>query len=354
MKLLVGAGGTGGHLYPAIAVVEEIKSRFPEAEIIFAGRDDKIEGRVIPQLGYEFIPLPISASRSITGLINIFLAAIKLKKLIKKRNIDAVICTGCYISIPPGMAAMKAKVPLFLLESNVNPGKAIKMLSSKANTIFTTFPDTKDYFSSAIAANISLEGNPIRKEIINLPEKENSLKIYDIEDDKPILLVFGGSLGAKSINETMENNIEQLSKKANVIWQTGNNYEVLKNMPENVKVLKYIDDMASAYAVADLVVSRSGATTVTELTTTGKPAILIPYKHSANNEQLNNANFLEKNAGAVIIDNDDVKNELIGSIIDLINDKKRLNDIAIKTKELAKPEATKKIANKIIEKINGK
>ncbi len=352
LKYLIGAGGTGGHLYPAMAVADQIKKIDENAEFIFSGRADKIEGRVIPQTDYRFIPLNISASKSIKGLINLYLSAIKLKNIIINEKVDAVICTGCYISIPPGMAAIKTKTPLFLLESNVNPGKAVRMLASKSTNIFTTFSNTKEYFNPEIAEKVLHKGNPIREEIINLPEKSEALNKFNFENEKHILLVFGGSLGAEAINTEMEKNIAAIAEKINVVWQTGKAHKVTIDTPPNVKVLDYIDDMATAYSAADLVLCRSGATTITELCVTGKPAIMIPYKHAATNEQYHNAKFLEDNAGAVLIDNDDIKEKLFDSIIRLIENSDERNEIARKTKDLGKPEAAKDIADIIFRKIN--
>jgi UDP-N-acetylglucosamine--N-acetylmuramyl-(pentapeptide) pyrophosphoryl-undecaprenol N-acetylglucosamine transferase len=217
MKILIAAGGTGGHLFPALAVVsklEEITNN--NIEFHFFGRADKIEGRIVPQLGYKLHTAKINGLTKLLSFNTIKLPfqivyyILKLKRLIKKESIDAVLCTGAYLSYPAGIAASMCNKKLFLMESNVNPGKAISMLVSKASIIYTTFDETEKYFSAQIKYKLKNYGNPIRQEIINNSqaniEKSEQNKFYELfglDKEKPVLLVFGGSLGAKAINDAV-------------------------------------------------------------------------------------------------------------------------------------------------------
>lgn len=353
-KFLIGAGGTGGHLYPAIAVVDALKKQLPNSEFYFCGRNDKIEAKVVPALNYNFIPVDINgigkllSINTITALLSLQKARGFLKKKIKELDIDAVICTGAYISVPPGKAAKSCGIPLFLMESNVNPGKAINMLSKDADRIFTSFDETSSYFPKSFAARIITTGNPIRKEITNLPSRSESLTKYGLSPDSKTILIFGGSLGAASINKAVEDNIFDLSKYGQILWQTGQDYEIKSSLPTNVKTLKYIDDMASAFSAADLVVSRSGATTVAELCITAKPAILIPLKTASCNEQNRNANVLMERTGCAVIDNDEIGLILVDTVKIFMTDDNLLADISSKLAALANPNSADIIAKEII------
>ncbi len=353
-KFLIGAGGTGGHLYPAIAVVDSLKKLLPDSEFYFCGRNDKIEARVVPSLNYHFIPVDIRgigkllSINTITALISLQKARGFLKKKIIELDIDAVICTGAYISIPPGKAAKSLGVPLFLMESNVNPGKAINMLSKHADRIFTSFDETSTFFPQNYGKRIISTGNPIRKEINKLPSRAESLMKYGLSPDSKTILIFGGSLGAASINKAVEDNIVELAKFGQILWQTGQDYSIKSTLPDNVKTLKYIDDMASAFSAADLVISRSGATTIAELCITAKPAILIPLKTASCNEQNYNANLLMKKTGCAVIDNDEIAAKLVKNVKNFMTNESLLTEISLKLSALANPNSADIIAKEII------
>ena len=230
MRFLIAAGGTGGHLFPALAVVNSIRESYPDSQFHFYGRSDKIEGRIVPSLGYKLHSSNIFGLSSIKNIKNIVLPfliiadIIKLFLLIKRERLDAVICTGAYISFPAGYAARLANIPLFLLESNVNPGKTISMLASYSAKIFTSFDNTKKFFPVKLHSRIHNLGNPIRKEIIEnslfFEKNKNDLSIknhcftaFGLNSNIPVVLIFGGSLGAKSINNAVLNSLDYFSKK---------------------------------------------------------------------------------------------------------------------------------------------
>jgi len=362
MKILVAAGGTGGHLFPVLAVVDQLKEILKtEIDFHFFGRADKIEGKILPQLGYKF------HTTKLTGLVNplslqtlkipfhLLKSILQLKQLINTENIDAVLCAGAYISVPAGIACRLCGKKLFLMESNVNPGKAIKLLANNSTKIYTSFDITENYFADTIKPKIRNFGNPVRKNIIEganvdtAYSKDTAYNKFGLEKGKPVVLIFGGSLGAKAINDAVLKWINNFSKSAyQILWQTGNNFNLSADLPTNIKCIDFIDNMADAYAVADLIVSRSGATTVAELCIVGKPALLVPLPSASNEEQHLNAKYLEKHNAAIIINNADISNNLYEVVNDLMQNSRTLQEMSASLKALARPDASLNIANDIV------
>ncbi len=356
VRLLVAAGGTGGHLFPALAVLEQIsKLTNGEYEAEFVGNSNRIEGRVVPDLGYKLHNLPISGFGGILSLktmllpIKIMRSTAICRSIIKKFKPDGVICAGAYISYPAGNAAAKAGVPLFLMESNVIPGKTIRMLSSKAEVIFTAFEDSNEYFPHPLQNRLRFVGNPVRQDILNPVSKANSLKKFGLSPGKRTVLVFGGSLGARSINKAVQTTYAGMdSGKVQFLWQAGKNFEIPENLPENVKALTFIDDMAGAYSVADLVVARSGATTIAELCVTGKPSILVPFPNAANNHQEHNALLLQEKGASIMVADSEIEEVLPDLLNEYLFDTAELALIGSSAKELGKPNAAMETAMEIL------
>ncbi len=356
INLLVAAGGTGGHLFPAMAVVEELEKILgDDFRAIFTGTAHRIEGTVIPQKGYEFFPMDISGLTKLVSFntlklpLKILNAIKQTRKIIREKNISAVLCTGAYISYAPGIAAFREKVPLYLMESNVNPGKAINSLTPKASLIFTSFEESQAYFKKEYFHKLIYSGNPVRSSILNIPDKIQAKKFFNLDENKQVILIFGGSLGAKSINNAIESNLDNYSKLPfSILWQTGSNYKISKKLPKNVIAMNFIDDMASAYSAADLVVSRSGATTVAELTVCGKPSILIPLPSASNNEQKHNAKIMQNNLCSLMLDNIDLQEKLFINIVELMNNEIKLKEMGANANNMAKPNAGNTVANEII------
>jgi UDP-N-acetylglucosamine--N-acetylmuramyl-(pentapeptide) pyrophosphoryl-undecaprenol N-acetylglucosamine transferase len=360
-NILVAAGGTGGHLFPAVSVVEELETILGERfNAVFTGNIHRIEGKKVPALGYDFHPIPMSGFKSKFSPSNLAIPFRTLKsinictKIIDDYKIDAVLCTGAYLSYPAGIAATMKRKPLILMESNVYPGKSIKALSGRSNLIFTAFEDTLKYLRQGPKTTIINIGNPVRKPLLNLPDKTQAADTFGLTADKKTLLVFGGSLGARTINKAVEKFIKAgKADKLQIIWQTGNNYT--PDLPElpNIKILPFIDDMASAYAAADLVLARAGATTVAELTVTGKPALLVPYPHSANDHQTYNAEFFEKNGAGYMIRDNQLWDKIEYIIEELIYSEEKLETMATAAKKLAKPDAAANAAKYILKLFAG-
>ncbi len=355
MNLLVAAGGTGGHLFPAMAVVEQLEEKLGnDFKVTFVGSGERIESRKVPESGYEFHPMNINgfqgfSLKSLKLPFQVYSSYKLCRRLIKRNQIDAVLCAGAYISYPPGLAGFYAKKPLFLMESNVNPGKTIRMLSDKASIIFTSFEESRNFFPAFLHDRIKLRGNPVRKSIMNLPGKTEALKYFGFDDNKPVVLAVGGSLGARSINNAIENIIPYLSENnINLIWQTGRDYQAPKNLPGNVWCNTFINDMNMTFAAASLALSRSGATTVAELCVSGLPSILVPYPSASNNEQEENAKILQSEGAAVIIKDIKLEHLLKKILSELIVNKEKLSSMSIAAKGLAKPDAAGSIADDIV------
>jgi UDP-N-acetylglucosamine--N-acetylmuramyl-(pentapeptide) pyrophosphoryl-undecaprenol N-acetylglucosamine transferase len=358
VNLLFAAGGTGGHLFPATAVACYLREKYKDkVNCIFIGTQSRIESVKVPQLGFTYYGMPITAfpGKNIKALKYPFTfinSILKAKSIIKKEKVDAVICTGAYISYPPGFAANSLKKKLFLLESNVNPGKSILWLAPKATKIYTSYAKSADFFPASIASKINCLGNPVRQEILSLPDKHKAIEKYKLNPNKKTIFIFGGSLGARSINKAVESSLDELVKlNVNIIWQTGKGYTPPQAIPDNVLVTEFIDDMDTAYSLADLVIARSGATTVAELAVLGKPAILVPLPSASNNEQYENARMLDDSEAALLISDKDIQSSLIGSVSKLIEDSGELEQMSQKIKMFAKPDAASQIAEDIIKTV---
>ena len=359
LNLLVAAGGTGGHLFPAMSVVEELSNELEDNfKAVFVGNAHRIEGQKVPEAGYPFYPIPMSGFKGKFSPSNFIIpfktmSSMRIcQNLIDKYEIDAVLCAGAYLSYPAGIAATMKRKPLILMESNVYPGKSIKALSPRSSVIFTAFEESMKYLRQGAKTQIINIGNPVRQDILELPERDKALEKFGLLRDKKTVLVFGGSLGARTINQAVEKFIK--SNKANdlqIIWQTGKGYK--SNIPpsENIKVLQFIDDMASAYAAADIVLARSGATTIAELAIAAKPSLLIPYPHAANDHQTYNADIFERKGAGYMIRDNQLWDKIEYVIPELTNNKKKTEEMIAAAKKLAKPNAAKDAAKYILKLI---
>ena len=343
MKAIIAAAGTGGHINPALAIANKIKQEEPNSEIIFVGTDRGLENDLIPR-GYDLKRIEAYGFNRKISLDNVkkmyktFKSIGQAKKIIQDFKPDIMIGTGGYICLPVALAASKLNVPIVLHESNAFPGVAIKMLSKKASAILVGFEDAKKRIKNA--ENVVVVGNPSKVKEISFTnsQKEKILKEIGLTDiEKPIVLVFGGSQGAQKINESFINIIsKKVNEKYQIIWATGpNQYEIIKtklqnlninidNIP-NVKILPYIYNMEEVMNCVDLVVSRSGAMTITEISIVGKPSIFIPFPYATENHQEYNAKVLEKvGAAKIILDADLDFNILNSTINEIISDKEKM------------------------------
>jgi len=344
MKAIIAAAGTGGHITPGIAIANKIKKEEPDSKIIFVGTDRGLENDLIPRAGYDLKRIEAYGFNRKISLDNVkkmyktFKSIGQAKKIIQDFKPDIMIGTGGYICLPVALAASKLKVPIVLHESNAFPGVAIKMLSKKASAILVGFEDAKKRIRNT--ENVVVVGNPskVKKISFTNSQKEKILKEIGLTDiEKPIVLVFGGSQGAQKINESFINIIsKKINEKYQIIWATGpNQYEIIKAKLQslninidnisNVKILPYIYNMEEVMNCVDLVVSRSGAMTITEISIVGKPSIFIPFPYATENHQEYNAKVLEKvGAAKIILDADLDFNILNSTINEIISDKEKM------------------------------
>ncbi len=353
-RFLFAGGGTGGHLYPAIAVADEIKRLKPESEILFVGTKSKIEGRVVPKLGYGFKSIWIKGFARKFNMENLLFPIKLLVSLVQSLFISfrfkprVAIGSGGYVAGPAiwGASVLGAKV--ILMESNSYPGVTTRLLERYADEVNISFEDSKKYLRRP--DKIKLTGNPVRSEL-GSSTKEESKKSFGLDENKFTILVLGGSLGAASINNSVAECVEELENKSlQIIWQTGKNYyHSYKNINlDSVKILDFIEDMNKAYSACDLLVARAGATTIAELTVLGIPSILIPSPHVAENHQYYNAKSLADNNAAVLIKDSDVKSLLKDKILEVVVDKNLLCSLSENAKRISKPDAANVIAKSAI------
>jgi UDP-N-acetylglucosamine--N-acetylmuramyl-(pentapeptide) pyrophosphoryl-undecaprenol N-acetylglucosamine transferase len=353
--ILFAAGGTGGHLYPAIAIAEEIKKLEPEARIVFIGTKKKIEARVVPAKGFEIFTIWISGFHRRWTLDNILFPVKVLVSLvqsffvIRKIHPDVVVGTGGYVCGPILFVASLMDIPTVVHESNSYPGLTTRMLAGRATKVFITFDVTKKWLDAY--AKIELVGNPTREALSRITKKEGCA-FYNFSSEKKTIFVFGGSLGAQSINRVMPIIVDwAIAHNIQLIWQTGeSDWQSAAATPksENIRVMKFIEAMEFGYAAADVVISRSGATTLAELTRLGKPAILVPYPYAAANHQELNAQSMVDAKAAVVITDGDLLEKLLPIIQELIFNDGELKRMSENSLKLGKPNAGKTIAEKIL------
>lgn len=367
MNVVIAAAGTGGHINPGIAIANKIKEEDKNSKVLFIGTNRGLENDLVPRAGYELKTVnAYGIERKLTvqnfkRLYSTIKSIKEAKKILTEFKADVVIGTGGYICMPVILAANKLKIPTLLHESNAFPGVAVRLLSKKVNTVLVGFEDAKLRLKKA--KNVVVTGNPtkIKKQNLTSNQKEEIIRSIGLNTNKPIVLVFGGSQGAKSINESFINIIKnKKNKEYQIIWAAGpSQYEEIKeklnddniniNNIENVKIVPYIYNMEEIMNVVDLVVCRSGAMTITEISIVGKPAIFIPFPFATENHQEYNAKVLEKVGAAEII----LDKELNADILDKkIREIVISKDKVIKMGENANKCATQNVTDKIYQEVN--
>ena len=364
MKAIISGGGTGGHIFPAIAVAQELKRNNKDIEILFVGAEGKMEMEKVPKAGFEIKGLWISGLQRKLTMKNLLFPVKLLSSLIKANAVvnkfkpDIVISFGGYASGPVAQIANWKGIPLVLQEQNSYPGITNKLLASKAEKICVAYNGMEKYFEKE---KIILTGNPVRQDISEMDKDINSraLEHFDLVQNKKTVLVFGGSLGARSLNEAVRQNFEKIlgNKDVQLIWQVGKLYYDDYAIPKlvdhpNVKILPFIDRMDLAYAAADLVVSRAGALTISELSLAAKAVILVPSPNVAEDHQTKNAMSLFDQNAAMLIKDIDVKEKLGNIVVELLNDDEKMKGLEESIKKLGKPNAAKDITETIVKIVN--
>lgn len=358
-KFIISGGGTGGHIYPAIAIANELKNRFPKADILFVGASDKMEMQKVPQAGYPIKGLWIAGIQRKLTLQNAMFPLKLVSSLAKSFGIlrsfkpDVVIGTGGFASGAVLKAASMMGTPTVIQEQNSYPGITNKLLGKKANKICVAYENLERFFPKE---TMILTGNPVRQDLISVAAKRNeAVDYFKLDASKNTLLVLGGSLGARRINQLIEKELDfLLSQNVQIIWQCGKLYfEAYKhfNDDENVQVLSFIDRMDLVYAAADVVISRSGASSVSELCIVGKPVIFIPSPNVAEDHQTKNAKAIVDKKGAILLKESELDTQFETVFQDLISNTEKQNELSANIKQLALPNATKDIVDEIVKLI---
>ncbi|NTU96559.1 MAG: undecaprenyldiphospho-muramoylpentapeptide beta-N-acetylglucosaminyltransferase [Chlorobiaceae bacterium] len=359
MKVLFAGGGTGGHLYPGIAMAEELKKLVPGISVSFAGTSAGIESTEVPRLGYRLHLIPVRglkrgrSPKELLGNVPVifdFVGALaKAFSFVAKEKPDVVIGTGGFVSAPLLFAAQLSGRRTLIQEQNAFPGVTTKMLSLLASEVHLSFEAARKYLIKT--GRIYVTGNPARS-FGPLPAAE-ARRSFGLASDRPTLLVFGGSRGARSINNAVLSMLPAITASANLVWQTGSaDYERIREKvtpSASLWVAPYIEEMGRAYNAADLVLCRSGASTIAEITNLGKPSVLVPYPHATGDHQRYNAMALVENAAALLIDDGDLgAPETAATLLGLLRDPQKLESMAIASRKLAYPDAAYRLALRIV------
>lgn len=362
-RIIISGGGTGGHTFPAIAIADAIKEKEPTADILFVGAKGKIEMEKVPKAGYPIKGLWISGFHRKLTLRNLLFPVKLLASMVKSWGIlrdfqpDAVVGVGGFASGPLLDVAARKGIPTLIQEQNSYAGATNRLLAGKVDRICVAYENMERYFP---AGKIVLTGNPVRKDLLRERlSREVGAAHFDFDPARPILFVFGGSLGAKSINEAMAANAELLGNKpeVQVLWQMGSLYVedfgscATAQLP-NVKAQAFIDRMDMAYAMADLVICRAGALTISELAQLGQAAMLIPSPNVAEDHQTKNAKALVANQAAVLLPDPEAKEKIITNALSLLAQPEELAQMGKNIKAMARPDAAAQIAGEVLQLID--
>jgi UDP-N-acetylglucosamine--N-acetylmuramyl-(pentapeptide) pyrophosphoryl-undecaprenol N-acetylglucosamine transferase len=365
LKVILSGGGTGGHIFPAVAIANQIKKRVPDADILFVGALGRMEMEKVPAAGYKIIGLWISGLQRKLTLSNlsfpfkVISSILKARKILNEFKPDIVIGTGGYASGPMLRAATTKGIHTLIQEQNSYPGITNKILAKKVSRICVGYEGMEKYFPKE---KLVYTGNPVRQDISNIEQKrKEGLDFFGFNGQKKIVLVVGGSLGAKGINEAMGVNLQQLAdNNIELLWQTGKIYfETAKKQTDpftekNIKAVDFITKMDLAYAIADVVISRAGAGAVSEICIIKKPSILVPLPTAAEDHQTQNAMALVNKDAAILVKDAEAKSKLVNEAIELLKNESRQAELRQNVAKLAMPNAVEIIADEIFKLVKHK
>ena len=359
LRVIISGGGTGGHVYPAIAIANSIKEMVPSADILFVGAQGRMEMEKVPEAGYKIKGLWISGFQRSLSLKNL-LFPIKLlysmytaKKIVTEFNPDIVVGVGGYASGPTLKAAQQNDIPTIIQEQNCYAGVTNKLLAEKVTSVCVAYEGMEKYFSED---KIIFTGNPVRKDILNLQGKrEEAAKFFKLDPNKRTILVIGGSQGARTINESIDEGFDKLIYKGiQLIWQTGKTYYPIakktdfRHQTSLVRIYEFIKQMDFAYAMADVVVSRAGALSISELCLVRKPIILVPSPNVAEDHQTKNAQALVDKSAAIIVRDHEARGKLVVKAMELLNDEDLKTKLITNIGSLGRPNAANDIAVQVL------
>lgn len=376
-RILMSGGGTGGHIFPAVAIAQEIKKRFPDAEFLFIGAHGKMEMEKVPQAGFNIVGLNIAGFDRGNLLKNLGLpfklisSLIKAKKVIKEFKPDFAVGTGGFASGPALFIAARMGIPTFIQEQNSLPGKTNIFNEKKAKAVFTAYPEMEQFFPNS---KVHFLGNPIRENLItDLIDSDIAKEKLGLEKEKLTILSVGGSLGSRTLNNGWKENLEKLKEKGyQLIWQTGkldfpeivrsqkmedgrNNAVAQETsnplLPASIQIKEFISDMATAYSAADVIVSRAGAIAISELAVAKKPVLLVPFPFAAEDHQTKNAmTLVEKNAARMVKDTE-MKEKFWKTLLEICENETVRKEMSQNLEFFAKPKASEDIVNEIIKEL---
>lgn len=364
---LVSGGGTGGHIFPALSIANEIRRRYPEAKILFVGAEGRMEMERVPAAGYEIKGLPVCGFdrkhllRNVKVLFKLWKSIRLAKKILKDFKPDIAIGVGGYASGPMLKAAQKKGIPTLLQEQNSYAGVTNKLLAKNAKRICVAYEGMERFFPED---KIVLTGNPVRRNLLECnATQEEARKAMGIDPEKATILIIGGSLGARTVNESIIGGLEKLGAAADdvqVVWQTGKFYDqqckeaLAKSGVKNVIQMPFISNMDMAYRAADLVISRAGASSISELQLLGKPSILVPSPNVAEDHQTKNAMALVVRKAAICIKDNEARMFLIPKAIEVVSDPEMLSTLGNNILQMGRPRATEQIVDEILKIANEK
>lgn len=361
LRVIISGGGTGGHIFPAVSIANEIRAKRPDAKILFVGAEGRMEMQRVPAAGYEIKGLPIAGFnrknllKNIPVLFKIMKSRSMARQIIRDFRPQVAVGVGGYASGPTLNVAESMGIPTLLQEQNSYAGVTNKLLAKKARKICVAYEGMERFFP---ADKILFTGNPVRQNLLDCKvTKEDAVRSFGLVPGKQTILIVGGSLGARTLNDSILGNLPLVKQQSKVqfIWQTGKYYSeeikaelARRGCPENLKVMDFISDMSQAYAAADLVISRAGAGSISEFCLLGKPVILVPSPNVAEDHQTKNALALVQKNAALYIADADARRTLLPKAINTVSDLEKLESLSRNVIALARPNAASDIADEVI------
>lgn len=366
LRIIISGGGTGGHIFPAVSIANAVKELCPSAQILFVGAEGRMEMQRVPAAGYEIKGLPVAGFdrkhlwRNVSVLMKLMKSRRLARKIVSDFKPQVAVGVGGYASGPTLNVAQKMGIPTLLQEQNSFAGVTNKLLAKKARRICVAYEGMERFFPSDV---IMMTGNPVRQNLLHDHHtRKEAAKAMNLDPEKRTVLIIGGSLGARTLNESVLNNLSLIRQQKNIqfVWQTGKYYSKMiaetlqeRHCPDNLKVMDFISDMATAYAAADLVISRAGAGSISEFCLLGKPVILVPSPNVAEDHQTKNAMALVQKDAALFVSDAEAPQTLVPLAINTVVDDARLQTLSANVKKLAMPDAAEVIAREVIKLAKG-
>ena len=364
LHFIISGGGTGGHIFPALSIANAIKERWPDAAILFVGAEDRMEMERVPAAGYEIVGLPVaglvrkSLLKNISVAYKLYKSLIRAKKIVKAYKPNVVIGVGGYASAPVLRAASSQGIPTLLQEQNSYAGVTNKLLGKKASTICVAYEGMEKFFPKD---RIVLTGNPCRQDLEITPQKvDEGYRFFNFDPDKKTILMVGGSLGARTLNDSIVNSFDDIKgEDVQVLWQCGKYYyeemkelETAGKIPSNIKLCDFVSRMDLAYSIADLVISRAGAGSISEFSLLGKPVILVPSPNVAEDHQTQNALALVSKNAALLIPDSSAKEKLFSTALALVKDTEKLEQLSTNILKHAQLNSADRIVDEVEKLVN--